>query len=192
MTIRPLGVALGLLLPLVGCSSDHGHDHGPGSDHSHEHSEPAPTPTAPPAASTAPTSAASPVSLKLGAWSGTLEPSAKQLRLVVSGPEGAVTPAGEARVVLTGTGEEEQRVVLIPGATAWTGSARAAGAPGYVAVVTLQLDGRTESGRATWGEVPTPASDHGHDHGPGSDHGDDPAPPTHTPGSGEHGHGHDH
>ncbi len=197
---RPLAIALGLLLPLLGCS-DHGHDHGPGSDHSHEegHDEhgdhaakPAPPPAAAPAATPATTeaaaSAASPVALKLGAWNATLEPSAEQLRLLVTGPNGPVAPTGEARVVLTGTGEEEQRVVLTPGDGAWSGQARAAGAPGYVAVVSLQLDGRTESGRAVWGEVPAPKSDHGHEHGPGSDHNHEPEKKS----SGSGGHGHDH
>ena len=79
---------------------------------------------------------------------------------------------GEARVVLTGTGEEPQRVVLAPKGNTWGGEARAHGAPGYVAVAALDIDGHTESARLAWGEVPE-AHSHGgeaHSHEGGKPH----------------------
>ena len=175
--IRTLTPTLALALLLAGCGGDHGHDHGAGG-HDHEPEVPVRDAGDQPAASdhaTAPESAAasSPVELQLGSRVARLEPSASTLRLTVLGADGAaMVPAGDAKVVLTPTGQPEQRVTLKPEGDAWVGAAKAAGAPGYVAVVSLELDGTLQSGRVTWGDVPevAPAAtpepdDHGHDHG---------------------------
>ena len=83
-------------------------------------------------------------------------------------------PTGDAKVVLTGVGEEAQRVTLSPTEGGWSGPAKAAGAPGYVAVVSVTLDGTKQSGRVTWGEVPEPAAAPAHDHGDGDEELDGP------------------
>ncbi len=126
--------------------------------------------------------AAGPVTVALGAGQATLTPAAKALRLTLTDATGApVAPSGKARIVLTGTGAPPQRVVLEPVEGGWTGPADAASAPGYVAVISLEIDGRVETARATWGDVPeaapapdAPADDaaeedggHGHGHGHG-------------------------
>jgi len=180
---RACALIASLALVSVGCADEHGHDHAPGADHHHGHAPAAdPSAAVATAAEAAPARGPSePVALTLGAWKATLEPSGETLKLVVRGPDGPVPPVGDAKVVLTGTGEDEQRVTLAPAGDAWSGPAKAAGAPGYVAVVSVTLDGRTESGRAVWGDVPEPApADHGHEHGAdGHDHG-----------GGDHGHSH--
>ena len=77
------------------------------------------------------------------------------LRLTVRDAAGPVIGSGgEARVVLTGTGEDPQRVVLTVDGDAWTGSAGAAGAPGDTAVTSVTFRGHTETERVTWGTVP--------------------------------------
>jgi hypothetical protein len=124
--------------------------------------------------------AAAATPFSLGPWTAALHPQADGLRLTAAGADGArVTPEGEVRVVLTGTGEPEQRVVLIPDGEGWTGPARAEGAPGYVAVVSATIAGRTETARVTWGEVPAPAHPADHAHEGEADHGHD-----------DHGHAH--
>jgi hypothetical protein len=85
----------------------------------------------------------------------------------------AVVPEGEAKIVLLGTGLEEQRLTLLAVDGGWAGPARVAGAKGYTAVVSVTVGGATESGKVSWGELPrvkpAPAKhDHsqdGHDHG---------------------------
>lgn len=110
----------------------------------------------------------------LGAYTARLEPSASALKLVVMDGEGKpVAAEGEAKVMLTGTGEESQKVVLAASGDAWTGAAVAEGAPGYLAVVNVTVGGHSESARLTWGDVPEakPAPEP-HDHGEGGhDHG---------------------
>jgi len=167
MSLRPpfsIGVAATALF-LAGCddtASDQGDEHGHGhhdhdnaeakADHDdahghggHDHAKP-----------TAPASAANgPASFPVGAATATLTATDSGLRLTLTDASGAaVAASGEARVVLTGTGEEPQRVVLKPDGDGWAGSAKAAGAPGYVAVVSLDLGGHTETGRTSWGSVP--------------------------------------
>ena len=174
--IRNLTPTLALALLLAGCSGDHGHDHGAGG-HDHEPDAPAQAGDQPaasdPATAAESAAASSPVELQLGSRLARLEPSASALRLTVLGADGAaMVPAGDAKVVLAPTGQPEQRVTLRAEGDAWAGAAKAAGAPGYVAVVSLELDGTLQSGRVTWGDVPEPApaatpepDDHGHDHG---------------------------
>lgn len=151
----------------------------PADAHDHEgeagHAHPSPTPGA--AASDAPGP------FPLGTHLARLTATAEGLRLTVQDASGApITPAGEARIALTGTGEDAQRVVLTPDGEGWSGAAKAVGATGYVAVVAVDLAGHAESGRVTWGTVPVAAPA--------------PAPAPHDHGEGGHehgeGHGHDH
>lgn len=166
---------LPFLLALASCSTaaptsspeaGHGHDHTTGHDHAAAHGE-----------GHAHEHDGAARRAALGALTVSLDPAASSLSATLTDPSGAkVTPAEELRVVLTGTGQEPQRVVLARSGEAYRGDATAVGAPGYTAVVSASLDGRTESARITWGEVPKPAShdheDGGHDHGSsGHDHG---------------------
>lgn len=116
-----------------------------------------------------------PIEAPLGTYTARLEPSGGALKLIVVDGEGEpVAAEGEAKVMLTGTGEEAQRVVLSASGDAWTGAAKAEGAAGYLAVVTVTVDGHQESARLTWGDVPEakPAAEtHGHGDG-GHDHGE--------------------
>lgn len=165
MSSRPLTA----LLLLAACDSDHDHGHD-GHDHAgQDHDAGQETKSAPSA----------PADFALGAWTASLEATAEGVRLSAQDRDGhVVTPSGEARIVLTGTGEEEQRVVLSPADGVWTGDAKAAGAVGYIAVVSLDIDGHTETARVTWGEVPGTA----------------PAPKAEEPKRDDHdeGHGHNH
>lgn len=181
MSPHPLTTALFLLAGCGEADHDHAHDHDAASGH--EHASPASTPAAAPAPAAASAPAAAPADFALGAWTARLEASADGLRLTARDASGAaVAPTGEARVVLTGTGQAEQRVVLAADEAGWSGPAQAAGAPGYIAVVSLEVDGHAESARVSWGEVPAaapapqaaePAHEHeagtgdGHDHGHG-------------------------
>lgn len=186
MIRRPLTTTAAALFALVGCGEadpedghDRGHDHAAGVDHHDDEALATDKPVPPSAAAP---SAATPQPFSLGGWTATLQATDTGLRLSAKDARGAdVAAAGEARVVLTGTGEDEQRVVLAAGTEGWTGSARATGAKGYVAVVSLEVDGHTETARVTWGEVPdaapapkaeepTPDHDDGHDHGHGHGH----------------------
>ena len=116
-----------------------------------------------------------PIEAPLGAYTARLEPSAGALTLMVVDAKGKpVAAEGEARVMLTGTGEEPQRVVLTASGNAWTGDAKTEGAPGYLAVVNVRVAGHQESARLTWGEVATA----------------EPAPRPHDHDHGEHGHEH--
>lgn len=185
MTRRPLTTAA--LFALAGCGgaprddeSAREHDHAEGVDHH----EPAAAAPAPPKATAAPASPQplSPQPFAMGAWTAELTPTADGLRLTAKDADGvAVKPTGEARVVLTGAGEDAQRVVLSPAEAGWAGSARATGAQGYVAVVSAEVDGHTETARVTWGDVPDvaparapgdPAGGHddAHEHGHGHGH----------------------
>jgi hypothetical protein len=175
MNSRPLTAAA--LLLLAGCGEpDHSHDLDHAKDAPHDHAVPAKTPAEPTVATVG--TSATPSEFQVGGWTARLEPSADGLRLTAIDTSGAaVTPAGEARVVLTGTGEEEQRVVLEPAGDGWSGGARATGAAGYVAVVSMDVEGHKETARVTWGEVPeaAPAREaeepHHEAHGDGHDHG---------------------
>ena len=163
-----------ILMFLLACGDaphdhDHPHEHGDPAHEGHAHDDDA---MAKPAAM---------IEAPLGSHTARLTPSAESLELVVLDAKGQpVTAEGEARVVLTGTGEAAQRVVLAPSGASWTGSAKAVGAPGYVAVVQVTVRGNRDSARFTWGEVPKTepaphdhAGDHaGHDHA-GHDHGAD-------------------
>ncbi|MCB9780956.1 MAG: hypothetical protein H6742_20475 [Alphaproteobacteria bacterium] len=89
-----------------------------------------------------------------------------------------MTPTGDVRVLLTSTGQEPQRVVLQPDGDGWAGAASAAGAAGYIAVISTEVEGATWSGRASWGDVTevTPAPK--------------PPPPPYEEDDDGHGHGH--
>lgn len=167
-------LAAATLLVLAACDgADHDDEHGH-DDHGHaEHSHDAP------AAAPAPTG---PVEVTSGALKVRLEPAADAIRLQITGADGQpVSPTEEARVVLTGTDEQQQRVVLQPDGSGWSGAAKAAGAPGYIAVVSFKHGGQDESVRLTWGDVPAPAPAPAPEPA-ADDHGDD----------GDHGHGHGH
>ena len=134
------------LLLLSGCDS-HDEDH----DHGHAHADAHETP---PAAQPQPSSA-QPVEAPLGAGTVRLTPGTDRILLTLTDAAGAaVAPTGEVRVVLTPTGSEEQRIVLTPDGDGWSGAASTAGASGYVAVVSWQHDGRTETARLAWGDAP--------------------------------------
>lgn len=154
----------------------HGHgDHGHGEQGHRAQGDGEAKPQAAAAAATAPAPFA------LGSAQGVLVATAEGLRLTVTDAAGtAVSPAGEAKVLLTGTGEDPQRVVLKADGDGWSGPARAAGAPGYIAVVSLELGGHTESGRTTWGTVPAVEA---------AAKAEAPTPDDHDDGHG-HGHGH--
>ena len=137
------------------------------------------------ASETAPTE---PVEANLGSHTGRLEPGDDAVRLVILAADGTTLPSqGEARMVLTphnadGSAQEQQRVVLSSDGSGWTGPAKAAGAAGYVAVVSVTIDEKQESGRFSWGQVPA-AEPVEHDHDKAHEHGE---------GGHEHGQGHDH
>jgi hypothetical protein len=166
-----------ILSLLLACGGDTEAPHG--HDHAATPAQPAVVePVAPPADQQA-EAAATPgatIEAPLGTYTARLEPSADALKLVVVDGEGKpVAAEGEAKVMLTGTGEEAQKVVLAASGDAWTGSAKAAGATGYLAVVNVTVGGHQESARLTWGDVPeakaAPAphahEEGGHDHGEG-------------------------
>ena len=159
---------------------EHAHDHDAKGDHAHDdahHDDHRGEAAA----------KGGPIEAPLGTYTARLEPSGDALKLVVIDSEGKpVTAEGEAKVMLTGTGEEAQKVVLTADGEAWTGSAKAEGAQGYLAVVSVTVGGHEESARLTWGDVPDQkAAPEPHDHGDGGhDHGE---------GGHDHGdHGHDH
>lgn len=162
---------ISLLLACGAPSAPHDHDHDEAHAHEAEggHAHEAPKPAA-----------TGRIEAPLGVYTARLEPSADALALTVVDAEGEPVPAaGEARVMLTPTGGEPQRVVLTASGDRWTGPAKASGAPGYLAVVNVEIGGAKESARLTWGEVPEVAPapephDHaqgGHDAGGGHDHG---------------------
>jgi len=188
-----------LFLLLLGCNQDHdhghghdaAHDHGHGHDqaagHAHEaahepgagHNHGAEHDTPPEAVSSA---TLSPAAFPIGAWTATLHPFGEDLRLTMVDSAGVTVVAeGEAKIVLSGTGLEEQRLTLPAVDGGWAGPARVTAAKGYTAVVNVTIAGTTESGKVSWGELPkvkaSPAPhDHGgksHDHGAKDhDHGD--------------------
>lgn len=169
-------IAAALLL-ISGCDShDDDHDHGHGHDEAHEAQE------TPPAAEVT-QAAAAPVEAPLGEGTVSLTPAADRIHLTLTDAAGAVVaPDGEIRVVLTPTGGEEQRIVLSPDGEGWSGAAIAAGASGYVAVLSHQQNGETQTARLTWGDAPeAPAEvaeepEHEHEDKKDGDH--------------NHGHGH--
>jgi len=184
------------LLIAAGCGEgeqDHGHDHDNEAAHAEGHDEAGHDGEAghdehghadhDNVASDGAPEVGGAVSFKLGGNDGTLSASAETLTLTLEGADGAaIAPEGVVKVVLTGTDEDSQRVVLKPADGGWSGAAKAAGAKGYVAVIDWTVGGRVETARATWGEVPEAkaapkkeaADDHeddeGHGHG-GHDHG---------------------
>ena len=100
------------------------------------------------------TPASGPQDVAVGDYTFRLHPSADQVRIEVLDSSGAPIPAeGEVQVVLTGTGEDPQRIRLQPSGTSWTGPAKATGAPGYVAMISVPIDGRPQAARLTWGNV---------------------------------------
>lgn len=122
-----------------------------------------------------------PGTFRVGSHNARLLTSAKGIRLQLTASDGSrVTPSGVARVVLTGTGEDSQRLELTPEGDGWVAVAKAHGAPGYVAVVRVELDGHTEAGRVSWGAVPELSAPPTSTTGPTDDDGD------------AHGHGHGH
>lgn len=173
---------LALLLACGGTETPHGHDHDAEGTHAHGAE-------APPDHHTSDSKAAhhhdhpgvvepvgGAIEAPLGTYTARLEPSAESLTLVVTDAEGKPLPAeGEARVMLTGTGEASQKLVLSADGERWSGEAKAVGATGYLAVVSVSVGGHEETARLTWGEVPEQAAapephdhgDGGHDHGPG-------------------------
>ncbi|MFT5679691.1 MAG: hypothetical protein ACI8RZ_000596 [Myxococcota bacterium] len=170
------------LILLAGCDShddESDHDHG----HGHDATQEAPPAVAPPTATPPPAPAAAPIEAALGDATVKLAPTADSLRLTLVDASGAaIAPGGEARVVLTPTGGEEQRIVLKADGDGWSGPAAAVGASGYVAVVSLQRDGQTQTARLAWGDAPeapevTPEA---------------PPEASHDDGDHAHGHGHDH
>jgi len=168
---------LTFLFACGGAEAPHDHDHdGEAGHHDGEaahHEEPH---------HDAPGTAATPIEAPLGAYTARLEPGSGALTLVVVDADGKPVPAtGNARVMLTGTGEAPQKVMLSASGEAWTGAAKVEGAPGYLAVVSVTVGGHPESARLTWGEVPEQK----------------PAPKPHDHGDGAHdhdegGHGHPH
>jgi hypothetical protein len=167
------------LLILAACEEgEHDHEHA----HDDQQAHAAPDPEAQPAQPAQP-APGTPVEATVGDITVRLEPSADTLHLKVTGQDGqAATLDGDARVVLTGTGEDEQRVVLKLDGDTWMGTARAAGAPGYIAVVSFSHGGTTQTARLTWGDVPalepTPVAEPEAEHDEKDDH--------------AHGHGHGH
>lgn len=164
---------LSLLLACGGSEAPHGHDHE--GKHAHDaegdyaHDDGHPDGAHDDHNGEAATNGL--IEAPLGAYTARLEPSAGALKLTVVDAEGKpVAAEGEAKVMLTGTGEEPQKVVLAASGDAWTGAAKTEGAPGYLAVVNVTVGGHQESARLTWGEVATakPAPQP-HDHGDGAD-----------------------
>ncbi len=169
---------LALLLACGGTEAPHGHDHegdhahDAKGDHAHDdaHHDDGHHDDAHEAAAEG-----GPIEGPLGTYTAHLEPSGDALKLVVTDSEGKpIVAEGEAKVMLTGTGEEAQKVVLTADGDGWTGAAKAEGAPGYLAVVSVTVGGHEESARLTWGEVPAQkGAPEPHDHGDGGhDHGD--------------------
>ena len=191
--------AVVLFFLVVGChhDHDHGHGHDAGHDHGHSHEEAVNHAHGAVAHEGAghdhgtdhtkqteavAAVAAAPIPFPIGAWTATLQASETALRLTMVDGGGAAVPAeGQARVVLSGTGLDEQRLTLAAVGEAWAGPAKATGAKRYTAVVNVTVGGVTESGKVSWGEWPQKSS------GPGTvDH-------SHVHGSQGHGHGaHEH
>ena len=177
---------------VVGCgSAEPGHEHGPGT---HEHGEEAPAPAPEPAATEAAV-APSPPGARHGGHTAVLGEGAAEvvaadgkLALYVFDAAGTpVAPEGNARVVFTPHGGEEQRLVLAPGEGHWSVDAVASDAGG-LAVVQVVVAGRDQTARIAWGESAKHSHDpgeHDHDHGEkGHDHAE------HGHDHGEHGHDH--
>jgi hypothetical protein len=154
-----------VLTLLFACGEAHDHPH-PHDDHAHEaHEAPAPKEQG---------ATQKNFEGKLGDFTAKLEPSAQSLRLiVVDGSGKPIQATGEARVVLTGAGEAEQRLVLTADDDGWTGAGKATGAAGYQAVVTLEVSGVQQVATIGWGQAPDPkpTEAHGHDHGNDDGHG---------------------
>lgn len=146
---------LALLLACGDADAPHGHAHA--GDHAHEVDGTHAHEEAHPGEHHGAQVEGGPIEAPLGTYTARLEPSADALKLVVlDGAGEPVAAEGEAKVMLTGTGEEAQKLVLAGDGEAWTGAARAAGASGYVAVVSVGVGGHPESARLTWGEIVEP------------------------------------
>jgi len=182
-----------LLALLMGCVETHDHVHPHGADHAHGHDEahdhghgPAEAPAAEPQgdgdADAAEEGGEAAIEAPLGDHRARLEPSADRLKMVVLDPAGQpIPPSGPAKVVLTGVGEDEQRIELKAGADGWSGAAKAAGAKGYTAVISVGIDGVKQVAKITWGDVPKAGHGHAHPHGEAG----------HAHGHGADGHTHD-
>jgi hypothetical protein len=186
-----------LLVALLACTpapdahdhgDGHGHDHGEGA---HKHEAPgstaeaaAPADNAAKAVHPAPTE---PVEAWIGAHTVRLQPSAEALTLTLLGADAEpVKPSGEAKVVLTASDGASQRLVLKPTGDGWSAAARAAGASGYVAVVSMDIDGSKQVTRLAWGDAPTPAAAPAHPHGSGGGHPQGSGGHDHGPGGHKH------
>lgn len=179
-------------LLVAGCAEESDHAHGSGSDHDHDgahDNEPAPAPKpaeVKPAAEAAVPAATNPVQVPIGGIMATLTPGAEALTLTLNNEGTEVKVSDEAKVVLTGTDEEPQRVVLKATGQGWSGAAKASGAKGYTAVISMTIDGKVQTAKASWGEVPkAPEADEGHGHGD-HEHAEEDEGHSH----GEHGHDH--
>lgn len=121
---------------------EHAHDHGD-ADHDHEgsHDHEGGHDHAEPAAS---------LEAKMGAYTAKMEPGEGQLKLVLTDASGAaVTPEGEARVVLTPAKGEPQKLLLKPDGDAWVGPAKL-GEGSHTAVVVVEIAGTKQAGRFGW------------------------------------------
>ena len=146
--------------------AEHGHDHGAAHDHDGEHSHDAAH--AHDEGHSHDAEHAPAMEGRLGAYVVAVAPAEGTLGLTLKDASGtASAPVDVLRVVLTGTGQEPQRLVLAKQGEAYQAPAATTGAAGYVAVVSAEIDGKTESTRITWGDVPEA---HGHDHGDGHSH----------------------
>ena len=160
---------LALSLLLAGCGEHdhdggHGHEHGDAAGHAEHDAAPTPAPAKVAAAAAVPSA---PLDLTLGHHGAQLAVRDGGLDLTLADE----APAGEARVVLTGVGQEPQKLVMTAGESGWTTDAKTTGAAGYVAVVTWTHDGNTESARVQWGDVPVAKAPEKVEH---DDHGDHP------------------
>lgn len=158
-----------LCLLIAACSHEHGHGHGheQGHDHAHSHDEALTHShgaahahgenhdhSASQGSSNTHSHAISevPQPFPVGTWTGTLEVARDTLRLTLADAAGvAVKPEGEAKVVLSGTGLDEQRLRLSAAGGGWAGPAKLPAGKGYTAVVSVSVGGSTESGKVSWG-----------------------------------------
>ncbi len=157
---------------LVGCRSvEHGHEHGPDA---HEPAVVKEAPARPQLQARHGGHAAA-----LGEGVAEVVLAEGHLRLYVAdGAGAAVKPEGDARVVFTPHGAEEQRLVLKPAGDHWAATADASDSGG-LAIVNVTFAGLNQTARIAWGE----AAQHGHEQGDHDEHGTD-----HDQGD----HGHDH
>jgi len=93
-------------------------------------------------------------SAKLGDSEVTAHFSDGEVRVTVTDGSGQlISPDLDGLLVLKGSGQIPQRVNLHAQGTGWRGSADIESAPGYVAVFNVNVNGRQETARLTWGEA---------------------------------------